>query len=107
MKKKDQDPDFDVTVGSFDELLGLYIVHILGEKYKKDGIGLQHGGRLVYFQYTSAPQADRIRKTIIKTLNESFDLTLNCKTSFKSVNVFKAVNVLDVTQNLTSGKYQT
>lgn len=74
---------------------------------KKDGIGLQHGGRLVYFEYTSAPQADRVRKTIIKTLNKSFDLTLNCKTSFKAVDVFGAVDVLDVTQNLTSGKYQT
>ena len=36
---------FDVTMGSFDgaelcELVGLYILHILGEKYGKHRVGL-------------------------------------------------------------------
>ena len=43
--KKNGDTDFDVTMGSFDgaelcELVGLYILHILGEKYGKHKIGL-------------------------------------------------------------------
>ena len=38
--KKYGDPDFDAATGSFDvaelcELVGLYILHILGEKYGK------------------------------------------------------------------------
>ena len=42
---KNGDPDFDVTMGSFDgaelcELMGSYILHILGEKYGKHRIGL-------------------------------------------------------------------
>ena len=44
-KKKNGDSDFDVTMGSFDgaelgELVGLYILCILGEKYRKHTIGL-------------------------------------------------------------------
>ena len=43
--KKNGDPDFNVTMGRFDgaelcELVGLYILHILGEKYGKHKIGL-------------------------------------------------------------------
>ena len=39
-----RDPDFNVTMGSFDgielcELVGLYILQILGEKYRKHRIG--------------------------------------------------------------------
>ena len=42
---KNGGPDFDVTMGSFDgaelcELVGLYILHILGEKYGKHRVGL-------------------------------------------------------------------
>ena len=43
--KKDSDPNFDLTMGSYDgaeicELVGLYILQVLGEKYGKDKIGL-------------------------------------------------------------------
>ena len=43
--KKDSDPYFDLTMGSYDgaeicELVGLYILQVLGEKYGKDKIGL-------------------------------------------------------------------
>ena len=41
--KKDGNPDFDVSMGSYDgaeiwELVGLYILHVLGENYGKDKI---------------------------------------------------------------------
>ena len=65
--KKNGDPDFDVRMGSFDgaescELVGLYILHILGEKYRKHRICLYRDDGLTCFGYTSGPQAGRIRK---------------------------------------------
>ena len=103
--KKNGYPDFDVTMGSFDgeklcELAGLYILHILGEKYGKHRIGLYLDNGLACFGYTSGPQADRKRKYFIKIFKEDFDLSITCETKLK------AVNFLDVTLNLTTGKYQ-
>ena len=105
MDKKNGDPDFDVTMGSFDgaelcKLVGLYILHILGEKYGKHRIGLYRDDGLACFGYTSGPQADRIRKDFIKIFKEDFDLSITCETNLK------AVNFLDETLNLTTGKYQ-
>ena len=53
--KKNGDPDFDVTMGSFDgaelcELVGLYNLHILGERYRKHRIG--RDDELACFGYT-------------------------------------------------------
>ena len=94
-----------MMMGSFDgaelcELVGLYILHILGEKYGKHRIGLYHSDGLACFGYTSGPQADRIRKDFIKILKEDFDLSITCETNLK------AVNVLDITLNRTTGKDQ-
>ena len=104
--KKNRDPDFDVTMGSFDsaelcELVGLYILHILGENCEKHGIGLYHDDILACFGYTSGPQADRTRKDLIKIFKEDLDLSITCETKLK------AVNFLDVTLNLTVGKYHS
>ena len=103
--KKKRDPDFDVMMGSFDvtelcELVALYILHILGEKYGKQRIGLYRDDGLACFRYTSGPQADRIRKDFIKIFKEDFDLSITCETNLK------AVNFVDVTLNLATGKQQ-
>ena len=103
--KKNGDPNFDMTIEKFDgaelcKLVGLYILQILGEKYGKHGIDLYHDNRLACFQYTVGPQVDRIRKDLIKIFKEDFDLSIICKTNFK------VVNFLDVTLNLTVGKYK-
>ena len=103
--EKNGDLDFDVTMGSFDgaelcELVRLYILHILGEKYGKHRISLYHDDGLASFGYTSGPQVDRIRKEFIKIFKEDFDLSITCETNLK------AVDFLDVTLNLTTGKYQ-
>ena len=82
------------------ELVGLYILHILGEKYGKHRRGLYHYDGLAFFGYTSEPQANRIKKKFIKIFNEHFDFSITCETNSKSV------NFLDVTLNLTIGKYQ-
>ena len=104
--KKNGDSDFDVTMGSFDgaelcELVGLYILHILGPKYAKHTIGLYRDDGLACFGSTSGPQADRIKKDFIKIFKEDFNLSITCETNLK------AVNFLDVTPNLTTGKYQS
>ena len=82
--KKNRDPDFEVTMGGFDgaqlcELVDLYILHILGEKYGKHRIGLYRDDGLACFGYTSGPQADRIRKDFIKIFKGDFDLSITCK----------------------------
>ena len=87
--KKNGDPNFDM--GSFDdaelcELVGLYILHILGEKYRKHRIGLYCDDGLACFGYTSASHADRIRKDFRKIFKEDFDLSIACETNFKAVN---------------------
>ena len=81
------------------KLVGLFILHILGEKYRKHRIGLYRDDVLACFGYTSRPQAGRIRKGFVKIFKEDFDLSLTCETNLKTV------NFLDVTLNLTIGKY--
>ena len=103
--KENGDPDFDLIIGSFDgaelcKLVGLHILHFLGEKCEKYRIGFFRDHGLACFGYTSGPQADRIRKHFIKIFKEDFDLSTTCETNLKPV------NFLDVTLNLTIGKYQ-
>ena len=76
---KNEDTDLDMTMGSFDgaelcELVGLYILYILDEKYGKSRIGLYRNDGLACFGYTSGPQADRIRKDFIKIFKEDLIL---------------------------------
>ena len=103
--KENGDPDFDLIIGSFDgaelcKLVVLHILHFLGEKCEKYRIGFFRDHGLACFGYTSGPQADRIRKHFIKIFKEDFDLSTTCETNLKPV------NFLDVTLNLTIGKYQ-
>ena len=103
--KNNGESDFDVTMGSFGGaelcgLVGLYILHILGDNYGKHTTGLYHGDGLACFGYTSGPHADRIKKDFIKTFKEGFDLSITCETNFE------AVSFLNVSLNMTSGKYQ-
>ena len=68
--KKDGDKDFDVTMGNLerveiDEVVGLYILHKLGEKHGKEKISLYRDDHLACFEYSSGPEAERIRKGFI------------------------------------------
>ena len=54
-------------MGSFDgtelcKLVGLFILHIFGEKYRKHRIGLYCDDGLACFGYTSGPQADNKKR---------------------------------------------
>ena len=57
------DPIFDVTFQSYDgteicEVLGLYILHVLGEKYGKDRIGLHHNDGWAFFENINGSQVE-------------------------------------------------
>ena len=53
MIKREDDPDFDVTMGCFDgaeisKLVGLFIINVLGEKYRKERVVLYRGDGLLW-----------------------------------------------------------
>lgn len=100
---KKGDVMFDVTMGSYDgaevcELVGLYLLNVLGEKFGKENIGLYRDDGLAAFQNISGPEADRRRKQIIKLFQENglkitIDTNLQC------------TDFLDVTLDLRTGIY--
>ena len=63
--------------------------------------GFKYSPHFGCFGYSSGLQADRIRKDFITIFKEDFDLSIICETNLK------AVIFLDITLNLTTGKYQT
>ena len=84
--KREGDPDFDVTMGSFDgvdicELVGVYILNVLGEKYGKERVGLYRDDGLAYFENISGPQAENIRKGVIKIFKQEFYLNITSETN--------------------------
>ena len=94
---------FDVTMGSFDgaeicELVGLFLLSTLRDKFKSNDIGLYRDDGLALFKRTSGPQAERKRKEIIKHFkNHGLAITIQSN--------LHIVNFLDVTLNLTDGSY--
>ena len=99
------DSKFDVTMGSYDgaeicELVGLYILHTIGEKYGHNNLGLYRDDGLACLHGISGPASDRIRKEFEALFKEKFGLRITIASNLKSV------NFLDVTFNLTTGKYQ-
>ena len=103
--KKDSDLNFDVTMGSYDgaeicELVGLYILHVLGEKYRKDKVGLYHDDGLACFGNINGSQAERIRKKFISIFKTEFKLSITNETNLK------ILNFLDVTSNLNTGTHE-
>jgi hypothetical protein len=102
--KRSRDPSFDVTMGCFDgaevcELVGLYILHVLGNKFGNDNLGLYRDDGLACFHGIDGPTSDRIRKDIVNIFKE-LGLKITIKTNLK------IVDFLDVTFNLVTGTYQ-
>ena len=81
-------------------VIGIYILHKLGEKYGKERIGLYKDDGLACFENTSSPEAERIRKAFIKLFKNEFSLNIVSETNLK------VVNFLDLTVNLSTGKYE-
>ena len=93
---------FDVAVGCYDgaevcELVGLYILHKLSSKFPGD-IGLYRDNGLATFKNMSARAGDKVRKDFSKVIGG-----LGLKITVQSN--LKVVDCLDVTLNLTTGKY--
>ena len=67
--KKNHSDMFDLTMGSFDgaevcELIGLFLLNNLSEKYGKNNVGLYRDDGLVLLRNASGPQSERTRKDI-------------------------------------------
>lgn len=94
---------FDVAMGSYDgaevcELVGLYILHKLTSAYPSGNIGLYRDDGLAVFKNMSARSLDRMRKVFSKILGE-LGLQITAQLNLK------IVNYLDVTLDLSTGKF--
>ncbi|KAL9982995.1 hypothetical protein ACROYT_G005115 [Oculina patagonica] len=101
--KKGDTPMFDVAMGSYDgaevcELVGLYILHKLTSAYPSGNIGLYRDDGLAVFKNMSARSLDKARKDFSKIIGE-LGLQITAQSNLK------IVNYLDVTLNLSTGKF--
>ena len=74
--KKDGNKDFDIPMGCFDgaeccELVGAYILNLLGECMDKNSIGLYRDDGLGVFENLSGPQIERKKTNILKVFKDS------------------------------------
>ncbi len=88
--------------GSYDgaeicELVGLFILNKLGQKFGKENIGLYRDDGLAIMKSKSARLADKTRKELHKCL-EQFGLKITAEANLH------VVNFLDVTFDLNNGK---
>ncbi len=102
--KKDSNSLFDVTMGSYDgaeicELVGLYILNNLRQKFGKENIGLHRDDGLAIMKNKSARLADKTRKELHKCF-ERFGLKITAEANLH------VVNLLDVTFDLNYGKFK-
>ena len=91
-------------MGSYDgaeicELVGLFILNHLGKKFGKKNIGLYRDDGLAIIKNRSARLADKTRKELHKIF-EQFGLKITAESNLH------VVNFLDVTFNLSTGKYK-
>ena len=61
------------------ELVGLYIIHVYGEKYGKVKRGLYHGDGSACFGNINGSQAEQIRKELFQYLKLNLNLGLKVK----------------------------
>ena len=94
---------FDVAMGSYDgaeicELVGIFVLGHLPERYVRSNVGLYRDDGLAVFRDVSGSEAERVKKDIIRSFRE-LGLRITIQTNLR------IVNFLDVTFNLSSGKY--
>jgi len=101
--KRGDSPMFDVAMGCYDgaevcELVGLYILHKLTSAFPDGNIGLYRDDGLAIFKNINTRSGDNVRKKFSEILgNVGLKITVQSN--------LKVVNYLDVTLNLTTGKY--
>ena len=81
------------------ELVGLFILNHLGKSFGKENIGLYRDDGLAVIKNKSARLADKTRKELHKAF-EQFGLKITAKSNLH------VVNFLDVTFDLSTGKYK-
>ena len=97
---KNHNNNFDVTMGSYNgvevcELIGIFMLSLIGKKHNPNNIGLYRNDRLAVFKNKSGPQSEKIKKTFQKMFkNKGLDIIDYCN--------MKIVNYLDVTFNFGS-----
>ena len=101
--KKEGPGLFDVAMGSYDgaeicELVGIFALSQLPERYDRDNIGLYRDDGLAVLRDVSGSEAEHIKKDIIRSFQQ-LGLRITIQTNLR------IVNFLDVTFNLSSGKY--
>ena len=101
--KKNNPNMFDVTMGSYDgaevcELVGLFMLNKLRAKFSNDNIGLYRDDGLAAFRNMGPRRADKIKKEFIDTFKE-YGLRITIMSNLKTV------NYLDITLDLSTGKY--
>ena len=100
--KKDN-PEFDVTMGSYDgaeicELVGLYLLEELTNIISKESVGLYRDDGLAILPNTSGPETERLKKKIRKLFkNNKLKITIEAG--------MHQTDFLDVTFNASTGKY--
>ena len=102
--KRTNESMFDVTMGSFDgaeicDLIGLYILNDLVQKFGNDNIGLYRDDGLILIDGTNGRVADKARKEVHECF-EKFGLKITAEIKHH------VVDFLDVTLNLQDGTYK-
>ena len=95
---------FDVTMGSFDgcelcELVGLYVIHRLKQKFPEIDFGLYRDDGLGAIKRTPRTKLEKLKKDLFKMFKEEFGLSITLDTDLT------VVNYLDVTFDLHNDKY--
>ena len=95
---------FDVTMGAYDgaeicELVGTYLLSLLGQKCNKENIGLYRDDGLAILKKLSGPETERMKKEFQRIFREKgLEIVIECNK--------KVVDYLDVTLNLNDGSYK-
>lgn len=102
--KKGTNSTFDVTMGGFDgaeicELVGLFALNKLSQRFDKQSIGLYRDDGLAIFRNLTA-------RTATKVINELKQIFQNLGLRITTEVSKHFVNFLDVTLNLQTGTYQ-
>ena len=101
---KKEGGSFDVTMGAYGgaevcELIGIYMLYLMGKKYDSKNIGLYRDEGLAVLKNVSRPASEKI-KTHLQYLfkQKGLQIIIECN--------LKVVNYLDVTFNLNDGSYR-
>ena len=102
---KKEGGSFDVTMGAYDgvevcELIGIYMLYLIGKKYDSKNIGLYRDDGLAVFKNVNGPASEKIKKQLQPLLKQKgMQIIIECN--------LKVVNYSNVvTFNLNDGSHR-